>query len=78
MKRIAIFTAAVILSLLYASPAFAIEDPDPKGTLVTGLILGPRTSACLELYVDIDEYLDIDIGSNGGFMLGVEPMLTAD
>ena len=78
MKRFAIFTAAIILSLLYASPAFAIEDPDPKGTVSVGLIAGPRTGACLELYVDIDDYLSVDIGRKGGFMLGIEPMLTTD
>ena len=78
MKKCAILFAAMLLCLLNASPAFANEDPDPKGTLSVGLILGPRTNSCLELYVDIDDYLGIDIGSEGGFMLGVEPMLTAD
>lgn len=73
MKRSAILAAMLFLSLVFASPAFAIEDPNPKGSLSVGLIAGPRTSGCLELYID-----DFELGSKGGFMLGIEPMLTAD
>ncbi|MBR1538611.1 MAG: hypothetical protein IJ799_08385 [Bacteroidales bacterium] len=78
MKKCFFLLMTAALSLLVSVPAFAIEDPNPKGTFVVGLQIGPRTGACLDFYVDIDDYLNIDYGTNGGFMLGIEPMLTAD
>ena len=78
MKKCAIVIVAMLMSLLYASPAFAIEDPDPKGTLRLGLQTGIRTGACIEFYLDIDENLDFNIGNEGDFMLGLATMLTAD
>lgn len=78
MKRTIILLVATIAGILYAAPAFAIEDPDPKGTIIAGLQFGPRTGGCVEIYVDVDDYLNVDYGTHGGFLLGIEPMLTAD
>jgi len=78
MKKSLSLLAAALLGILLAAPAFAIEDPDPKGTMTVGLQLGPRTGACVDFDITLDEYLNFDINTTGGFMLGVEPVLTAD
>lgn len=80
MKKLFLLLAVALPCLFLTVPSYAIEDPDPAGTIIVGVQVGPRIGYSFgQTDVDIDEWFNINYETTGGgIMLGVAPMLTAD
>lgn len=79
MKKHIAFLLAAALLLFVATPSYAIEEPNPQGTITLGVQLGPLMDIDtygLGLY-DFGDYFNYD-NLKHGFMLGFAPAITAD
>ncbi len=65
MKKLISFSVALVFGLLVSIPSYAIEDPNPKGTLVAGFQVGPTVG----IYPGYEHW---------SFSLGIAPVLTGD
>ena len=80
MKKQLVLLFSAALCLFVATPSFAIEDPDPRGTIIIGVQVGPNIGYSFgESSLDIDDHFNFGFTTKGGgFMLGVAPALTVD